>query len=183
MIIEKTKLKDCLIIKPRIFKDERGSFMETFRLNILEEVLGREIKFVQDNQSTSYYGSIRGLHLQVGEKSQAKLVRVVKGEVLDVVVDLRPDSPTFKQKFSYHLNDKNNHQLFVPKGCAHGFACLSEEVIFAYKCDTYYDKNAERGIYFADKDLNIDWQIPEKDRIISEKDASNPSLSEFLEEI
>lgn len=183
MLIEKTKIKDCLIIKPRVFKDERGSFMETFRQNIFEEVLGFQVHFVQDNQSISSYGTIRGLHFQVGNKSQAKLVRVVKGKALDVIVDLRPDSPTFKKSFSYHINDENNHQIFVPKGCAHGFACLSDEVIFSYKCDAYYYKEAERGIYFADKDLNIDWEIPEKERIISEKDSANPSLAEFLGEI
>lgn len=183
MQIEKTDLTDCFIIKPRVFKDDRGSFMETFRQNIIEEVIGHKIDFVQDNQSTSQYGSIRGLHLQIGDKSQAKLVRVVKGEVLDVVVDLRPDSPTFKQTFSYRLSDQNNYQLFVPKGCAHGFACLSKEVIFAYKCDTYYNQEAERGIYFGDKELDIDWQIPENEQIVSEKDAANPSLIEFLEQV
>jgi len=180
MTIEATPLNNCYIIKPNVFKDHRGSFIETYKAGNLEQALGYQVKFVQDNQSISKYGAIRGFHLQVGEFAQAKLVRVVKGEVLDVIIDLRPESSTFKQSFCYKLNDDNNHQLFIPRGFAHGFSTLSEEAIFAYKCDNFYNKASERGIAFNDETLNIDWGIANDHQVVSEKDLNNPSLKQYL---
>ncbi|MGM0635827.1 MAG: dTDP-4-dehydrorhamnose 3,5-epimerase [Bacteroidota bacterium] len=180
MKLEKTNLPDCVVVKPSIYKDERGSFFESFHQQEFARLYGKEIHFVQDNQSISQYGTIRGLHWQTGDFEQAKLVRVAYGEVLDVAVDLRPNSPTFGKHHSMILNDQNNYQLFVPRGFAHGFATLSEKAIFVYKCDNYYHKNSESGIYFKDKDLNIDWKIPESDCIISEKDQQQASFKSFL---
>ena len=180
MIIEPSDLNGCFIVKPKVFEDERGSFFESFNQKTFKTHTGIQMDFVQDNQSVSHYGTIRGLHFQTGEFAQAKLIRVAKGEVLDVVVDLRPDSETFLKQFSYVLTAKNNHQLYVPRGFAHGFACLSEEVIFIYKCDNYYHKASESGIIYSDKDLNIDWKIPKKEQIISEKDMNLPSLKTYL---
>lgn len=180
MTVKPTPLKDCFVIEPNVFKDERGSFIETFNQNVFKENTSLDIDFVQDNQSISQYGTIRGLHFQTGEFAQSKLIRVAKGEVLDVVVDMRPDSETYLKQFSHVLTGENNHQLFVPRGFAHGFACLSDDVIFTYKCDNYYDKASESGILFNDETLNIDWQIPKKDQIISEKDQNLPTLETYL---
>lgn len=180
MTVKQSPLKDCFVIEPKVFKDERGNFFESFNYKTFKKNTGLEIDFVQDNQSISQYGTIRGLHFQTGEFAQSKLIRVAKGEVLDVVVDLRPDSETYLKQFSYVLTGKNNHQLFVPSGFAHGFATLSSEAIFVYKCDNYYNKTSESGILFNDKTLNIDWQIPEKDQIISEKDEHLPTLEAYL---
>ncbi|MGB2087262.1 MAG: dTDP-4-dehydrorhamnose 3,5-epimerase [Psychroflexus salarius] len=180
MTIESTPLNNSYIIKPNVFKDHRGSFIETYKAGMLEQAIGYKINFVQDNQSISKYGAIRGFHFQTGEFAQAKLVRVVKGEVLDVIIDLRPESSTFKQSFSYKLNEDNNHQLFIPRGFAHGFSTLSEEAIFAYKCDNFYNKASERGIAFNDETLNIDWCIANNHQVVSEKDLKNPSLNEYL---
>ncbi|MBZ9778033.1 dTDP-4-dehydrorhamnose 3,5-epimerase [Psychroflexus sp. CAK8W] len=180
MTVKQSPLKDCFVIEPKVFKDERGNFFESFNYKTFKKNIGLEIDFVQDNQSISQYGTIRGLHFQTGEFAQSKLIRVAKGEVLDVVVDLRPDSETYLKQFSYVLTDENNHQLFVPRGFAHGFATLSSEAIFVYKCDNYYNKTSESGILFNDKTLNIDWQIPEKDQIISEKDEHLPTLEAYL---
>lgn len=180
MQILPTPLKDCFVLEPKVFKDERGSFFESFNHNTFKEHTGLDLEFVQDNQSISQYGTIRGLHFQTGEFAQAKLIRVAKGEVLDVVVDMRPDSETYLKQFGYVLTGENNHQLFVPRGFAHGFACLSNEVIFVYKCDNYYNKTSERGIVFNDKTLDIDWQIPKKDQIVSEKDQHLPTLEAYL---
>ncbi len=181
MQIEKTPLKDCLLITPRVFTDKRGSFFEVYNHKKFIEATGLEIDFVQDNQSSSQYGSLRGLHLQVGDYAQAKLVRVVKGKVYDVAVDLRKDSPSFKKIYGAILSEENNKQLFVPRGFAHGFVSLSEEVVFAYKCDNYYHKASERGIIYNDQDLNIDWKIPREDIILSEKDGELPTLKQFLQ--
>ncbi|GAA0752668.1 dTDP-4-dehydrorhamnose 3,5-epimerase [Psychroflexus lacisalsi] len=180
MTVKQTPLKDCFVIEPKVFKDKRGSFFESFNYKTFKKNTGLEIDFVQDNQSISQYGAIRGLHFQTGEFAQAKLIRVAQGEVLDVVVDMRPDSETYLKQFGYTLTGENNHQLFVPKGFAHGFATLSSEVIFVYKCDNYYDKASESGILFNDKTLAIDWQIPKKDQIISEKDEHLPTLEAYL---
>ena len=179
MQIEKTPLKDCLIIKPRVFEDDRGSFFESFNEDTFKKETGLEVNFIQDNQSISKKGALRGLHLQKGEHAQAKLVRVVKGEVMDVVVDLREDSETFGDTFSIILNEQNNHQLFVPRGFAHGFITISEEVIFAYKCDNYYNKESEAGIIYNDETLNIDWHLPKEQLILSEKDQELPTFKEF----
>ncbi|SDG96023.1 dTDP-4-dehydrorhamnose 3,5-epimerase [Psychroflexus sediminis] len=180
MTVKQSPLKDCFVIEPKVFKDERGSFFESFNQKTFKKNTGLDIEFVQDNQSISQYGTIRGLHFQTGDFAQAKLIRVAKGEVLDVVVDMRPDSITYLKQFSYILTGENNHQLFVPRGFAHGFASLSDDVIFVYKCDNYYDKASESGILFKDETLNIDWKIPKKDQIVSEKDQNLPTLETFL---
>lgn len=180
MTVKPTPLKDCFIVEPNVYKDERGSFIETFNHKTFKENTGIDIDFVQDNQSISQNGTIRGLHFQTGEFAQAKLIRVAQGEVLDVVVDMRPDSETYLKQFSHVLTGENNHQLFVPRGFAHGFACLSKDVIFTYKCDNYYHKASERGILFNDKTLDIDWQIPKKYQIVSEKDQNLPTLETYL---
>lgn len=171
MQVEETKLKDCYIIEPRIFKDTRGYFFESFNEQKFQELTGQNPHFVQDNQSSSSYGVIRGLHLQQGDYAQAKLVRVIEGEVLDVAVDLRENSATYRQWISVKLSSENNKQLYIPRGFAHGFAVLSEKAIFAYKCDNFYHKEAEGGIRFNDPSLNIDWNIPVEKMLISEKDS------------
>lgn len=180
MTVEKTSLQDCLLLKPRVFEDERGSFFENYNRRTFQKATGLEIDFVQDNQSISQKGALRGLHLQVGEMAQAKLVRVVKGEILDVAVDLRDGSPSFGKSHSVFLSGKNNHQLFIPKGFAHGFITLSEMAIFAYKCDNYYDKASEAGIIFNDKTLDIDWKYPLDKAIVSAKDMELPTFPQFL---
>ncbi|NND87653.1 MAG: dTDP-4-dehydrorhamnose 3,5-epimerase [Flavobacteriaceae bacterium] len=176
--LEKTPLQDCFILNTPTFTDDRGRFSETFNKRDFHKATGLEIDFVQDNQSTSQFGVLRGLHYQRGDKAQAKLVRVIEGEVLDVVVDLRKDSLTYGKQFSMILSAANRKQLFVPKGFAHGFVTLSETSIFAYKCDQYYDKNSEGGIHYADATLEIDWHLPHNRLIISEKDQQLPSFNE-----
>lgn len=180
MLVEKTPLKDCYLLKPRIFEDHRGLFMETFHRKRFAEETGIDEEFVQDNQSVSKYGVLRGMHYQTGEFAQTKIVRVVYGKVLDVVADLRPDSPTFKQTFSAILDDVNMHELYVPKGFAHGFLTLSEKSVFAYKCDRYYTPGSEAGIIFNDPDLAIDWNFPEAEMILSEKDKIQPTVKEVF---
>ncbi|PKV48767.1 dTDP-4-dehydrorhamnose 3,5-epimerase [Aquimarina sp. MAR_2010_214] len=170
MEIKSTFIDGCFVIKPRVFSDERGSFFESFNQKIFEEITGLKIDFVQDNQSVSKRGVLRGLHFQTGKYEQAKLVRAVKGEVLDVVVDLRPNSKTYKEHFSIVLNDHNNFQLFVPRGFAHGFITLSESAIFNYKCDNYYHKSSESGIIYNDPELAIDWKLDVSEIQLSEKD-------------
>ena len=170
MEIQETGLKDCVIIKPRVFEDSRGYFFESFNKKTFEEKTGMSGAFVQDNQSFSTYGVIRGLHAQAGEFAQAKLVRVLKGEVLDVAVDIRPDSPTYGKHIAVKLSAENRLQLYVPRGFLHGFSVLSETAEFFYKCDNFYEKSAEIGIMYNDKDLNIDWMIPESEASVSEKD-------------
>lgn len=179
MNIIPTSIPDLLIIEPQVFQDTRGYFVETYN-QVKFEHNNLHYTFVQDNQSFSQYGTIRGLHLQIGESAQAKLVRAVSGMVLDVAVDLRPNSPTQGQYIAVELSDKNFRQLLVPRGFAHGFAVLSETAIFAYKCDNNYNKEAEGGILFSDSTLNIDWQIPRDKQLVSEKDTQWPSLEEYL---
>ncbi len=178
MELIKTPLADSFLIKPRVFEDERGLFCETFKENVFKELSGIERPFVQDNQSVSSYGVLRGLHYQRGSMSQAKLVRAVMGEVLDVIVDIRKDSPTFGQSYSVLLSDQNHLQLYVPRGFAHGFVTLSPKSIFAYKCDNYYDKASEGGIIYNDPELDLDWHIPASDMIISDKDKVLPCLKD-----
>lgn len=178
MNIKKTNIEGLVIIEPTIFKDERGYFFESYSLRNFNKEVG-EINFVQDNESKSCYGVLRGLHLQTGEYAQSKLVRVVKGEVLDVAVDLRKDSKTFGQYCSVILNEDNKLQFFIPKGFAHGFAVLSKEVIFQYKCDAFYSKEHEDAIIWNDKTLNIDWHLPQKDIILSEKDKKHQTFLEY----
>ncbi len=172
----KTKLDGCFIIEPKLFNDERGYFMETFNENTFQKGIGETVNFVQDNQSFSTKGVLRGLHYQTGEHAQAKLVRVLQGEVLDVAVDIRPESKTFGKYFSILLSGENHRQLFIPRGFAHGFLVLSETATFYYKCDNFYNKESEGGIIYNDKTINIDWYFPTNDLIISEKDLILPTI-------
>lgn len=180
MEIINTPLNDCFIVKPRIFKDSRGIFFESYNQKLFREKTGLNIDFVQDNQSVSAKGVLRGLHFQFGEMAQAKLVRVIQGKVLDIVVDIRKESSTFGQSFSLILDAEAHLQLFIPKGFAHGFITLSEESIFAYKCDNFYDSESEGGIIYNDATLNLDWHLPEEEFIISEKDKNLPSFKELM---
>lgn len=178
MEIEKTKLEGCLILKPQKFHDERGYFFESFNEAKFQEVIGAFTKFVQDNQSFSSYGVLRGLHAQAGEHAQAKLVRVLKGEVLDVAVDAREGSPTFGEHVAVRLSAENNLQMFVPRGFLHGFAVLSETAEVFYKCDNYYNKASERGVVYNDPALGIDWVVPQEKLNLSEKDIILPMFAE-----
>ena len=171
-----TKLEGCFILEPKVIQDERGYFMESFNENTFQKGTGKAVHFVQDNQSFSTKGVLRGLHYQTGEHAQAKLVRVLQGEVLDVVVDIRPDSATFGEYVSVLLTGENKTQFFVPRGFAHGFLVLSETAIFFYKCDNFYNKESEGGLLYNDKSVNIDWQFPLESLIISEKDLVLPTL-------
>lgn len=172
-----TPMEGLIIFEPGVFTDDRGYFFESFREDIFQEA-GLPYHFVQDNEAASTYGVIRGLHYQIGGSAQAKLVRVTQGEVLDVVVDIRPGSSTYGQHFSIQLSADNRRQLLVPRGFAHGYAVLSKKAVFQYKCDNYYDPSAEGGLLFNDPGLKIDWLIPEKDRIISKKDLIWPAFGE-----
>jgi len=178
MQIRHTPIKGCFIIQPKIFKDERGYFYESFNKKQFERLTGQCVNFVQDNQSISSKGVLRGLHFQKGEFAQAKLVRVTKGAVQDVVVDLRPNSKTFGNHFSIKLTEENKTQLFIPRGLAHGFLALEDDTIFSYKCDNFYNKDAESGIIYNDTSIAIDWNASEKDFIISEKDSLLPQFKE-----
>ena len=171
-----TELKGCFILEPKVFEDKRGYFLESFNQKTFNSVIGENINFVQDNESSSSKGVLRGLHYQLGEHTQAKLVRVIKGSVLDVAVDLRKESVTFGQYSSVELSEDNKKQLFVPRGFAHGFVVLSETAIFSYKCDNFYNKASEGGVIFSDPTLNIDWKLPKNQFIISEKDMLLPTL-------
>ncbi|MBC3845744.1 dTDP-4-dehydrorhamnose 3,5-epimerase [Winogradskyella echinorum] len=179
MVVKETKLKGCFILQPQVFKDKRGYFIESHNQKAFNDALGLEIDFVQDNESQSSKGVLRGLHYQVGDYAQAKLVRVIKGKVLDVVVDLRPKSPTFGEHLSVELSDKNKTQIFIPRGFAHGFLVLEDETIFSYKCDNFYNKEAETGIIYNDEDLGIDWKLSKNELIISNKDLVLPSFKSF----
>ncbi len=172
-----TAIPGVKIFEPRVFEDERGYFFEAFNQNNFIEA-GIEITFVQDNQARSTYGVLRGLHYQIPPFAQAKLVRVIEGEVLDVVVDLREDSPTYGHSLSIVLSAQNKKQLFVPRGFAHGYLVLSPTAEFFYKCDNFYSKKDEGGLLYNDPQLNIDWKIPEKDIIIAERDRNFPKLGE-----
>ena len=173
----KTAIPSVFIIEPSVFGDDRGYFFESFNQNKFSELIGQEINFVQDNESFSSKGVLRGLHFQAGDYAQAKLVRVVKGTVLDVVVDMRKESSTFSKHFSIELSEDNKKQLFVPRGFAHGFIVLSQTAIFSYKCDNFYDKASEKGLRYDDPSLGIDWCLPAKEFIVSEKDLVLPTLS------
>lgn len=176
MKIEETKLKGCFILEPTVFNDDRGYFFESFNTKRFNEAIGKTVNFVQDNQSFSTRGVVRALHYQVGDFAQAKLVRVLSGTVLDVAVDLRPNSPTFGQHFAIELSAENKKQLFIPRGFGHGFSVLSETVEFFYKCDNFYNKEAEGGIIYNDPEINIDWQLPVDTIRVSEKDLELPTL-------
>jgi dTDP-4-dehydrorhamnose 3,5-epimerase len=179
MRVENTTLKDCFLIHDRVFKDTRGVFFESFNKKRFVEQTGIETEFVQDNQSSSEYGVLRGLHFQKGEYAQAKLVRVLQGKVLDIAVDLRKDSPTYRQSYSVELSESSETQLFIPRGFAHGFVVLSDTATFFYKCDNYYNKESEGGIIWNDTDLNIDWKIDASQVLLSEKDSVLPSLKQY----
>ncbi len=174
MKVEATPLKDCYIIHDTIFKDNRGYFFESFNQQTFAQQTGLDVQFVQDNQSSSVRGVLRGLHFQKGDAAQAKLVRVLQGSVLDVAVDIRKDSPTFGQHFAIELTDTSHTQFFVPRGFAHGFVVLSEVAIFFYKCDNLYNKASEGGLMYNDPQLNIDWRLPQSELILSDKDLVNP---------
>ena len=173
-----TELKGCFILEPEIYEDSRGYFFEPFNHNRFCEAIGKQVDFVQDNQSFSKKGVIRALHYQVGEHAQAKLVRVLQGKVLDVAVDLREDSKTFGQHVAVELSSENRKQIFIPKGFAHGFAVLSDSAEFFYKCDNYYNAGSEGGIIYNDRDLQIDWKLSETEVILSQKDATLPILKD-----
>lgn len=175
MKVIKTKIEDLLIIEPSVFGDERGYFLESYQIERYKQH-GIHADFIQDNEAFSSYGVVRGLHYQLGPFSQAKLVRVIKGAVLDVAVDLRRKSPTYGEWIAVELNEENKRQLFVPRGFAHGYSVLSETAIFSYKCDNAYNVESERGINLNDAKLNIDWQIPVDKQIISSKDKILPDF-------
>ena len=178
MEIIKTNIDGVLIIEPRLFKDERGYFFESWSKREFEEKVGN-IEFVQDNESKSSYGVMRGLHFQRPPFTQSKLVRCVRGRVLDVAIDLRKGSKTYGQHVAVELTEDNHRQFFIPKGFAHGFAVLSETAVFQYKCDNFYHPEADGGISITDESLGIDWKIPVKEAILSEKDTKVPLLKDF----
>ncbi|MFP3597582.1 dTDP-4-dehydrorhamnose 3,5-epimerase [Chryseobacterium sp. SIMBA_029] len=178
MKIRETPLKDCYVLEPTIFEDDRGYFFEKYNEQKFEELTGMNGHFVQDNISKSSYGVLRGLHLQKGEHAQAKLVSCLEGKVFDVAVDLRRDSPTFGQWFGIELTPENKLQLYVPRGFGHGFSVLSETAIFSYKCDNFYNKDSEGSVIWNDLDLNIDWKLPLDIIQLSEKDKNLPKFTE-----
>ncbi len=181
MEFETTSIDGIIIINPKVFYDERGYFFESFRKDKLEKLLGYKINFCQDNESKSSYGVLRGLHYQIEPYAQTKLVRVIKGKILDVAVDIRKNSPTFGKHISIELNEDNKKQLLIPKGFAHGFVVLSKECILSYKVDNYYSKEHERGIVYDDKELFIDWKIPKNKLILSKKDIKLPKFKHIEE--
>ncbi|MDR1498894.1 MAG: dTDP-4-dehydrorhamnose 3,5-epimerase [Rickettsiales bacterium] len=179
MKLIETDFDGLFVIEPTIFEDERGYFYETYNRKKYEEI-GISCDFVQDNESKSKYGTIRGLHFQGGKFAQAKLVRAQQGKVLDVIVDIRKNSKTFGKYFSIELSDENRLQLFIPRGFAHGFSVLSDVAIFSYKCDNFYNKGSEDGILYGDIDLNINWKIKKSDEIVSEKDKQYQTFGNFV---
>jgi dTDP-4-dehydrorhamnose 3,5-epimerase len=183
MTVEQTKLADCIIIHDTVLGDNRGYFFESFNKKTFFDKTGMDINFIQDNQSKSSKGVLRGLHFQHGEHAQAKLVRVLEGKVLDIAVDLRRESPTFKQHIAVELSAESRTQFFVPRGFAHGFVVLSETATFFYKCDNLYHKASEGGVIYSDQELNIDWQLPEDQLLISEKDQVLPKMSEMIDSL
>lgn len=178
MNIIKTDINGVLIIEPRIFEDQRGYFFESYSQRVFSKEVG-DIHFVQDNESKSSYGVVRGLHFQKPPYAQAKLVRVIRGHVLDVAVDIRKGSPTYGKWVSCELTEDNHRQFFIPKGFAHGFSVLSDTAVFQYKCDEFYHPESEGAIQWNDPQINIDWRLPKNDVILSEKDNRSPLLSDF----
>ncbi len=178
MEVIKTSIDGVVIIEPRVFRDERGYFFESFSQREFDEKV-RPVKFVQDNESMSSYGVMRGLHFQRPPYSQSKLVRCVKGRVLDVAVDIRKGSPTYGKHVAVELSQDNHLQLFVPRGFAHGFVVLSETAVLQYKCDNFYAPGADGGISIQDDSLGIDWQLPEDKAVLSAKDMKHPRLEDF----
>lgn len=180
MKIKETHIPGLLVVEPQVYGDSRGYFFESFNAAKFAEQTGIDTQFVQDNESRSSYGVVRGLHMQLPPHAQAKLVRVVEGRVLDVAVDLRKDSPTFGKHFAIELTGENHLQVYIPKGFAHGFSVLSETAVFQYKCDGYYAPASEAAIAWDDPDLGIDWKLPIEDAVLSDKDRNHPSLKEFI---
>ena len=180
MKVIKTAIEDVVIIEPDVFGDSRGYFFESYSQKKFDEQV-RPVRFVQDNESKSKYGVLRGLHFQKGKDAQSKLVRVVKGRVLDVAVDIRKGSPTFGKYVAVELTEDNHRQLFVPRGFAHGFSVLSDEVIFQYKCDNLYAPESEGAIAWNDPDIGIDWQLPAEDVLLSTKDSAHPMLKDVTD--
>ncbi len=178
MTVTPTSLEGCFVLSPQVFNDDRGYFFESFNAQKFNDAVGAKIDFVQDNQSFSTKGVLRGLHLQKGEHAQSKLVRVTAGEVLDVAVDVRKNSKTFGKVFSVLLSGTNHQQFFIPRGFAHGFVVLSDTAVFQYKCDNYYNKASEGGLHYADPSLAIDWGLPAGELIVSEKDKELPFLKD-----
>jgi dTDP-4-dehydrorhamnose 3,5-epimerase len=174
----RTEIEDVVIIEPVVHGDERGYFIETFRADKLEEFLGYKINFCQDNESKSSRSVLRGLHYQLAPAAQTKLVRVIQGRVLDVAVDIRKGSPTFGKHVAVELSARNKRQLLVPRGFAHGFIVLEDDTVFAYKVDNYYSAENDRGILFSDVSLEIDWQIPIQELLLSAKDKVQPKLAD-----
>ena len=180
MLVQQTDIQGCFLIKPTVFEDLRGNFRETFNKAILERELGYAVDFVQDNQSISHKHVLRGLHFQQGAHAQAKLVRVVRGRALDVVVDLRKDSPTFGHHVSVELSEDNGMMFFMPRGMAHGFLALEDQTVFCYKCDAYYHPESEAGIIYDDPDLGIDWGVASSELILSDKDLQLPRFKKLF---
>ncbi len=180
MNIIKTEIEGPLVIEPRVFGDSRGYFFESYNKRDFEAATGLNIDFVQDNESRSSYGVVRGLHFQLPPFSQAKLVRVVEGSVLDVAVDIRKDSPTYGRHVSVELSADNKRQFYVPRGFAHGFAVLSKTAVFQYKCDEYYHPEAEGALAWDDPTLAIDWRLPADAVLLSDKDRHHPSFNQFI---
>lgn len=180
MTVTKTAIEGVLILEPEVFGDERGYFFESFNEERFRAATGIETHFVQDNESRSKHGVLRGLHFQRPPYAQAKLVRVVRGRVLDVAVDIRTGSPTYGKHIAVELSEDNHRQLFIPKGFAHGFVVLSDEAIFQYKCDEYYHPESECGIAWNDPEIGIDWGMAESEITLSEKDRNNPKLNAII---
>lgn len=180
MKIKETHIPGLLVVEPQVYGDSRGYFFESFNAAKFAEQTGIDTQFVQDNESRSSYGVVRGLHMQLPPHAQAKLVRVVEGSVLDVAVDLRKDSPTFGKHFAIELTGENHLQVYIPKDFAHGFSVLSETAVFQYKCDGYYAPASEAAIAWNDPDLAIDWKLPIEAVVLSDKDRNHPSLKEFI---
>ena len=180
MQIVKTEIPGVLIVEPDVYGDERGYFFESFNEREFREKSGFKVHFVQDNESRSCYGVVRGLHFQRPPHAQSKLVRVVQGEVLDVAVDIRPNSPTYGKHVAVRLTAESHRQFFIPKGFAHGFSVLSDVAVFQYKCDNFYAPESEGAIAWDDPELGIDWQVPAEQIILSEKDKNHPRLAELV---
>ena len=180
MEVLRTEIEGCFLLEPKVFHDGRGYFMESYNQVVFEKLTGAKPFFVQDNESFSSWGVLRGLHFQKGEHAQAKLVRVLNGEVLDVAVDIRPESKSFGKVVTTILSSDNKRQLFIPRGCAHGFVTLSQTATFFYKCDNFYHKESEGGILYNDPTFNIDWVLDEQELIISDKDKVLPKFRDIV---
>ncbi|HLU51455.1 MAG TPA: dTDP-4-dehydrorhamnose 3,5-epimerase [Flavobacteriaceae bacterium] len=183
MEFQTTSFRDLIICKPTVFRDDRGYFFESYNEQTFQKATGILTRFVQDNQSQSQYGVIRGLHIQIGVYGQAKLVRCLQGKILDVVVDMRLEEPTFGQYFALELSEENNLQLFIPRGFAHGFSVLSPTAVFSYKCDNFYNKEAELCVAYNDSHFSIDWKIPQAEQILSEKDKNGLDFNSASQKI